>query len=380
MSVFDLAAFRALPLPDEQEIMAGWQGDVARPVVSVICTTFNHEAYLDDAIRGFLLQKTGFPFEIVIHDDASTDATQTIIRGYAARYPDLIRPVLQPENQFSKGKKPLPLAAPHARGEYLALCEGDDFWVDPHKLASQHAALLAYPECKLCFHPAWHGGSHDAPDVFERVRNDSLFYPSCACVLPAGMIIAGAGNFIPTASIFVRRSVMDNRPEWFDTSPVIDYFLQSLSAVPAGVVFLPAPMGCYRVEAVGSWSYNQKANHEKKVLHWARMRPAIDVMGKYVGQAWQSDIRFVQRNADEFFFGDASTPLDVRVKAFDDYARQTPSLLARFIMAFRRVPGALGLLALLPYKARMARLLYLGRIKLIKDIGCSMKPPAGTSA
>ncbi|HCT41995.1 MAG TPA: hypothetical protein DF427_12770 [Moraxellaceae bacterium] len=380
MSVFDLAAFRALPLPDEQEIMAGWQGDVARPVVSIICTTFNHQAYLDDAIRGFLLQKTGFPFEVVIHDDASTDATQTIIQGYAARYPHLIRPVLQFENQFSKGRKPIPLAATYARGEYLAICEGDDFWGEQHKLAVQHAALQAHPECNLCFHPAWHGGSYTAPDLFERVRNDNLFYPVCTCVMPASVIIAGAGNFIPTASIIMKKSVMDTLPDWFYTCPVGDYFFQSLGVTPAGAVFLPQPMCCYRVEAQGSWSLDQKLMHDRKVQHWVRMRPSIAEMGMYLGKAWQSDIRFMQRNADEFLLGDTNIPVSVRVQAYDDYARSTPSLAIRLLMAMRRVPGALGLLALLPYKARIARLLYLGRIKLMKDIGCAMKPPAGNSA
>lgn len=377
---FDLTDFRARPLPDEQTIMSGWQGDVARPVVSVICTTFNHQSYLDDTIRGFLLQKTGFPFEIVIHDDASTDVTQTIIKGYAARYPNLIRPVLQTENQFSQGKKPMPLAASHARGEYLALCEGDDFWVDQGKLTSQHAALVAHPDCKLCFHPAWHGGAHTAPDVFERVRNDNLFYPSCACVLPAGMIIAGAGNFIPTASIFLKKSVMDTLPDWFGACPVGDYFIQSLGAVPAGAVFLPAPMCCYRVDAAGSWSQDHKAMHDKKVRHWARMRPSIAAMGKYLGKPWQPDIRFVQRNADEFLLGDRDIPVQVRVQAYQDYARATPGLVIHLMMALRHVPGVLKLLVLLPYKARIARLCYLGRIKLIKDIGCAMKPPVGKSA
>lgn len=124
-------------------------------MVSVCCITYNHEKYLRDCIEGFLAQRTGFPVEILIHDDASTDGTPRIIREYAERHPGRIRPIFQAENQYSKGRKPfLNLTLPHARGRYVAPCEGDDYWTDPEKLQKQVDFLEANPEYVACYHNA----------------------------------------------------------------------------------------------------------------------------------------------------------------------------------------------------------------------------------
>jgi len=107
-------------------------------IVSICCATYNHQKYIRDAIEGFLMQKTTFPFEILIHDDASTDGTADIIREYEAKYPDIIKPIYQTENQYSKGINPyIAFVYPRAQGKYIALCEGDDYWIDPLKLQKQ---------------------------------------------------------------------------------------------------------------------------------------------------------------------------------------------------------------------------------------------------
>lgn len=147
MPTFDYQAFRALPLPDQDTVMADWPADFSEPVATISCITYNHAKYLDDAIRGFLLQKTNFPFEIIIHDDASTDETAAIIGSYAAKYPRIFRPLLQKENQFRINRR---ISArhvwPHARGEFLALCEGDDYWTRPDKLQMQVDFLRTHPD------------------------------------------------------------------------------------------------------------------------------------------------------------------------------------------------------------------------------------------
>ncbi|MFK2352270.1 glycosyltransferase family 2 protein [Bacteroides fragilis] len=108
------------------------------PLVSICCITYNHVAHISQCLDGFLMQKTTFIFEILIHDDASTDGTADIIRKYVAKYPHLIKPVYQVENQYSKGVKIMSTYNySRARGKYIALCEGDDYWIDPLKLQNR---------------------------------------------------------------------------------------------------------------------------------------------------------------------------------------------------------------------------------------------------
>ncbi|AUU21587.1 glycosyltransferase [Aeromonas caviae] len=145
-----------LTLPSsEQEIIDNWLY-VDKVYVSVICIAYNQELYIADAIESFLAQKTNFSFEIVIHDDFSTDKTREILLSYKERFPSIINLVFQDENQYSKGKKITPLAVKHAQGEYIALCEGDDFWVDSFKIQKQVTCLLADKSLSLV-----HTGSYD---------------------------------------------------------------------------------------------------------------------------------------------------------------------------------------------------------------------------
>ncbi len=123
------------------------------PLVSICCVTYNHEPYIHDCLNGFIMQKTNFPFEVLIHDDASTDKTADIIREYEAKYPNIIKPVYQSENQFSKKVDiNITYQFPRAKGKYIALCEGDDYWTDPLKLQKQVDFLEANEEYSMCFH------------------------------------------------------------------------------------------------------------------------------------------------------------------------------------------------------------------------------------
>lgn len=107
-------------------------------IVSIICNTYNHEPYIRQCLDGFIMQKTTFAFEILIHDDASTDNTANIIREYEVNYPDIIKPIYQTENQYSKKTGIMKtFQYPRVKGKYIAFCEGDDYWIDPLKLQKQ---------------------------------------------------------------------------------------------------------------------------------------------------------------------------------------------------------------------------------------------------
>ena len=140
-------------LPCQEEIMAGWPAD-EEPLLSIACITYNHSQYIEDALAGFLVQKTNFRFEIVVHDDASPDGTVDILRQYQKEYPSLIRLIVQKENQYAKCKTPFFHLYPKLRGKYIALCEGDDYWVDPLKLQKQVEYLEKNPNFVISGHDA----------------------------------------------------------------------------------------------------------------------------------------------------------------------------------------------------------------------------------
>lgn len=126
-----------------------------KPKVSILCLTYNHEKYIKQALDSFLMQKTNFNFEILIHDDASTDKTTQIIKKYQKKYPKIIKPIIQTKNQYSQ-KKIYGLVnrflLPLAKGKYIALCEGDDYWCDPNKLQISIDTLDKNPDCVMFSH------------------------------------------------------------------------------------------------------------------------------------------------------------------------------------------------------------------------------------
>ena len=150
------------------------------PVVSICCATYNHVHFIRQCLDGFVMQKTKFPFEVLIHDDASTDGTQDVIREYEAKYPDIIKPIYQKENQYSKGVRvSLVYNYSRVRGKYVALCEGDDYWTDPYKLQKQVDFLENHPDYVMCSH-RWSEYFEDekrlSPDIPGDVILDGRVY------------------------------------------------------------------------------------------------------------------------------------------------------------------------------------------------------------
>jgi hypothetical protein len=145
--------------PSEADIVCGWDPDAEG--VSILCTSFNHARFIDMALAGFISQISTHPFEVIVRDDASTDGTQDILKTWAARYPRLLRVVQLPHNTFSAGIAPMPAALEHARYPLIALCEGDDFWVDNQKLQIQADMLKQ--------HPTWSAVSHNHFELNEGI-------------------------------------------------------------------------------------------------------------------------------------------------------------------------------------------------------------------
>lgn len=171
-------------------------------MVSIRCIAYNQEKYIRDALEGFVMQKTNFRFEVVVHDDASTDGTAAIIREYAEKYPDIIKPIYETENQYSKHDGSLRrIMAEACTGKYIALCEGDDYWTEPLKLQKQVDFMESHPDYSMCFHDAllhWEDGREE-DHSFSNVKDRDY----------SGVEIFEKW-IVPTASVLLRKDVYNS--------------------------------------------------------------------------------------------------------------------------------------------------------------------------
>lgn len=180
-------------------------------MVTIRCCAYNQEPYIRECLEGFVKQQTSFRFEAIVHDDASTDGTAAIIREYAEKYPNIIRPILEKENQYSKHDGSLRrIMDEHMHGKYVAFCEGDDCWTDPLKLQKQVDYMEAHPDCVL---------THTDMDVknvvtgevlhgkWKKQKNFNLIQRDFGKRL-IPMILAGIYS-VTTLTVCVRRDAME---------------------------------------------------------------------------------------------------------------------------------------------------------------------------
>ena len=222
--------------------------------VSIICNAFNHGKYIRDALDGFVMQKTDFRYEVLVHDDASTDNTADIIREFEEKYPDIIKPIYQKENQYSKNVWITDVyQLRRSKGKYIALCEGDDYWTDPDKLQKQHDALESHPDVDICVHASTLVNASDG------TVTGTVEHGSEVTVIPVEKVIEGGGAFVSTNSIFVRREILTERRKFVDVCP-LDYTYQISGSIRGGMLYLPDNMSAYRVSVPGSWSVTTEKN------------------------------------------------------------------------------------------------------------------------
>lgn len=229
--------------------------------VSVICLTYNHAKYIEKALDSIIAQKTDFPFEIVVHDDWSTDGTTEIIKKYEKKYPDLIKPIYEKENQYSQGKDVfMNVSMPHAKGRYIALCECDDYWTDDRKLQKQYEVMEAHPELDMCACGATEISGFDGLELHDiRPKKEDA-------VLTVEEVILGGGRYLATASLFFRKSIFDSFME-FEKIICFDYTYQIKGALRGGIYYLDHKMAVYRRATEGSWSTRVERNKEKRSVH-----------------------------------------------------------------------------------------------------------------
>lgn len=238
------------------------------------------------------MQETTFPVEILVHDDASRDGTAEIIREYAEAFPRLIKPILQTENQYSQGKPTSANNYRRALGRYVAVCEGDDYWVDPSKLEKQAAALQKHPNIDLCIHSA-----HQI-DCKTGARSMIGQYLAQSGILPTGSVIVKEHGMIPTASSFLRKDVFAEMLEFRDARPFLtvgDIYLHFFGAKRGGAYYINEPMSTYRARAPGSWNERVFANPEGRLRHVSMRIRSYYELDKLTGHKHSAD--FMKANA-----------------------------------------------------------------------------------
>lgn len=234
----------------EDEIFANWIGDENFPLVSICCTTYNHENYITYALNGFLSQVTSFPFEILLHDDASTDGTRQIVEQYVKKYPRIIKPIFQVENQYSKGKKvSFEFNFPRATGKYIAFCEGDDYWIDKDKLSKQVNFLEEMDFVSIVVTNAYteRNGKRQA---WTYTHEESFGYH----FFTIHDVLKTHGQFSPSASMVFRKSVVDYIIKNDIPAPVGDFLIEAYSFKLGIGIFLDDVTCVYRIQTGGSWS------------------------------------------------------------------------------------------------------------------------------
>lgn len=226
--------------------------------VSIICATYNQERYIKDALDGFMSQSTTFKYEVLINDDASKDNTPCIIEKYHTLYPDIIRPIFQKRNQYTLGKSVLvDILLPKARGKYIAICEGDDFWIDDKKIQKQFIFMENNPDYSMCIHNG----------LIQRANSNALILMEKASTdidkSLTQLIHEGGGVINPTASFFFRNGLLGDYRQ--SGSPVGDHFMLMELASKGKVRWFSKPMSVYRLNSYGSWTNSSDARNAEQI-------------------------------------------------------------------------------------------------------------------
>ncbi len=240
-------------------------------MVTVLCLTYNHMAYIKQCLDGFLMQDTSFKFEVIVHDDASTDGTTEILKEYVLKYPDIIRPIIETENQYTKvGFSGMFLQMSRkSNGKYIALCEGDDYWTDPYKLQKQVDFLESHPDYVMCSHKyqIYEQESNEYVNILPEIENekgDDFFLTD---------LIVGKWLVQPLCMMCRKSALEDKRLERYKY--MIDtVFIYNL--LTQGKAFcLSDTMGVYRVQNRGIWS--GKSLNEKIFMQLKAVKSICDI-------------------------------------------------------------------------------------------------------
>jgi glycosyltransferase involved in cell wall biosynthesis len=212
--------------------------------VSVLMTTYNHERFIAQAVSSVLEQRVNFHFELVVGEDCSTDRTRDILCDFQARYPETIRLLLREEN-WGRRKNFIDTFK-SCQGDYIAILEGDDYWISHQKLQKQADFLDSHPECSICFHPVMKRNQDGDESLEFHGPSPSQAIYTIEDLLERTLIV--------TCSVMFRNHLFDDFPTWFHSVPAGDWPLNILNAQHGNIGYIDEAMAVYRMHSGGVWS------------------------------------------------------------------------------------------------------------------------------
>ncbi|MDH6355294.1 glycosyltransferase involved in cell wall biosynthesis [Dysgonomonas sp. PH5-45] len=256
-------------------------------LLSICCLAYNHESFIRQCLDGFIMQKTNFNFEVLINDDASTDGTADIIREYEIKYPDIIKPVYQKENQYSKGVQVFTNLLSRAKYKYIALCEGDDYWTDPNKLQRQVDLLEQRPDIVL--------SAENGMVVNPLNKNSSHLFNIVMEEMNVSTFDLLEKRKFPTASVVFRSECIKDCFRLKENGDTILWVLLSTKGV---VHYNPVVSSVYNRGGHGVVESTPKLQWAKKMESWNRQIIYIIKHSK-MGESFNYKI-FKERNFSEY--------------------------------------------------------------------------------
>ena len=252
--------------------------------VSVLCIAYNHENYIKSALESFVNQKTDFKFEVIVHDDCSTDNTASIIKEYVAKYPDLIKPIYEEVNQYTKVNSIIgDIMLPYVKGKYIAICEGDDYWIDENKLQIQYDYMENNPDCYCCSHSFVQHNCQFNTDETVILSNDDRDFS-------LKEIVDGGGGLFATNSLMIKKEVKTTIPEIFNAKGFGDYQMPIYSAILGKVHYINKVMSQYNYMAINSWSARTTVDTNKLIASRQEVVNLLERIDRYYDYKYNADL------------------------------------------------------------------------------------------
>ena len=245
--------------------------------VSIYCLVYNHGKYLKSALEGFVNQKTNFDYQVIVHDDCSSDNSVDIIKQYAEKYPHIIKPIYQKENQYSKGVRiKETFIAPMIEGEYVGICEGDDYWCDNNKLQMQVDFLDNNLDYIACVHDTLQLNMDDnkTKRMFKYGKDKDISLENVI-----------AGKCYHTSSLIYRKEMFFSNPPFYEEAKTFGDVPLAINLILNGKVrYIDKVMSVYRHGTIGSWSFRNECDLDaraKSYKYYVNMLKSVNEYSKY---------------------------------------------------------------------------------------------------